>query len=121
MSRFKGTFAALDSRNYRLFVSGQAISVTGTWMQKVAQAWLVLQLTNSGTALGVTAALQQLPTLLIGPWAGLVADRFDKRRVILWTQSLSAVPAVLLGVLTLSGHATFPIVLIGRASCRERV
>src|SRR4051812_34224031 len=77
----------LATRNYRLYFSGQLISVPGTWLQTVAQAWLVLQLTPSGSALGITVALQALPVLLLGPWAGAVADRGDKRRLLLGTQA----------------------------------
>lgn len=112
MKRYlRATFESLGNRNYRLFFTGQTISVMGTWMQKIAQAWLVLELTGSGTLLGITAALQHLPTLLITPWAGLLADRVDKRRILLWTQSAAAVPAVVLGVLTSTGHITLWLVL----------
>lgn len=106
------TFSSLHNRNYRLYFAGQSVSVIGTWTQKVAQVWLVLQLTDSGTMLGVTAALQQLPTLLLTPWGGLLADRVDKRKVLLFTQSAPVVPAVLLGVLTATGHVTIWIVLV---------
>lgn len=105
------TFAALRSRNYRLFFAGQTISVMGTWMQKIAQAWLVLSLTGSGTLLGVTVALQHLPTLLFSPWGGLLADRLDKRRMLLWTQSTAAVPALLLGILTAADRISLWMVL----------
>jgi len=94
------TFRALRHRNFRLYVAGQAVSNCGTWMQKVAQAWLVLELTGSGTMLGLTAAAQQLPLLLFGPWGGLFADRFDKRWVLVWASVGGAVPALCLGVLT---------------------
>src|SRR5688500_13668959 len=92
------TFEALRHRNFRLYLAGNAVSNSGTWMQKVAQAWLVLELTGSGTMLGLTAAAQQLPMLLIGPWGGLLSDRFDKRKILLWTTLGGAIPAVLLGV-----------------------
>ena len=97
------TFRSLRVRNYRLFVAGQLVSVTGTWMQTVAQNWLVLTLTGSGVALGVTVALQFLPTLLFGMWGGLVADRFDKRRVLIVTQVVPAVLAVAMWVLIATG------------------
>jgi MFS family permease len=97
------TFEALRHRNFRLYLAGNAVSNSGTWMQKVAQAWLVLELTGSGTMLGLTAAAQQLPMLLIGPWGGLLSDRFDKRKILLWTTLGGAIPAVLLGVLTATG------------------
>jgi MFS family permease len=109
---FTGTFESLSHRNYRRYFVGQSVSVIGTWMQKVAQAWLVLELTDSGTLLGVTAALQQLPTLLLTPWGGLLADRFDKRKILLCTQVSAAIPALILGILTLSGHVTIWIVFI---------
>lgn len=113
MKRYlRTTFLSLRNRNYRLFFAGQATSITGSWMQKIAQAWLVLELTDSGTLLGVTAALQHLPTLLMGAWAGLLADRLDKRRILLWTQSGAAVPALLLGVLTVTGLVTLWMVLV---------
>ncbi|QBJ96854.1 MFS transporter [Rhodococcus sp. ABRD24] len=97
------TFAALANRNFRCFLSGQAVSLIGTWMQLVAQSWLVLELTGSGTAIGLVVALQTLPVLLLGPYGGVVADRADKRRLMIGLQSLMGVQAVVLGVLTLSG------------------
>src|SRR3954464_534641 len=78
-------FRSLRVRNYRLYASGQLISLTGTWMQRVAQDWLVLELTNSGTALGVVTALQFGPSLVFGLWGGVLADRLDKRRLLLVT------------------------------------
>jgi MFS family permease len=95
--------APLRTRNYRLYFSGQLISVPGTWLQTVAQAWLVLQLTSSGSALGITVALQALPVLVLGPWAGAVADAVDKRVLLLGTQALQGVLALALGVLTVTG------------------
>jgi MFS family permease len=92
------TFSSLRIRNYRLFFVGQLVSVCGTWMQTVAQALLVLQLTHSGTDLGVVVALRFLPLLFFGPWGGLLADRLDKRRVLCVTQTLSG---LLAGVLAL--------------------
>ncbi|WP_036563969.1 MFS transporter [Nocardioides halotolerans] len=108
----RATFDSLHSPNFRRYLSGQGMSVIGTWMQKVAQAWLVLELTDSGAVLGITAALQQLPTLLLTTWGGLLADRLDKRRVLLVTQSAAAVPAVALGVLTLTDHVTIWMVMV---------
>lgn len=97
-------FRSLAIRNYRLFASGQLVSLTGTWMQNVAQDWLVLDLTNrSGTALGITTALQFLPMLLFGLWGGVVADRHNKRRVMLVTQSVQGLLALSLGVLVVTG------------------
>ena len=92
----------LQTRNYRLYFYGQLVSVPGTWLQTVAQAWLVLQLTPSGSALGVTVALQALPVLLLGPWAGAVADGVDKRKLLLATQALQAALALVLGALTVT-------------------
>jgi MFS family permease len=91
------TFHALrHSRNFRLFFTGQAVSVTGTWMQMVAAAWLVLRLTNSGVALGIDTALAFGPILLLGPLGGTLADRLDKRRILLATQVAFAVLALAL-------------------------
>jgi MFS family permease len=100
------TFQALYIRNYRLYWTGGVISNTGTWMQRVAQDWLVLQLTHSGTALGITTGLQFLPFLLVTPLGGLVADRFRKRRVLAITQVSLAVTAGLLGLLAVTGVVT---------------
>ncbi len=101
------TFRSLHIRNYRLFASGQIVSNTGTWMQRVAQDWLVLQLThNNATALGITTGLQFLPMLLLGLWGGLIADRYPKRRLLMITQSTMGLQAVLLGVLAITHVAT---------------
>jgi MFS family permease len=100
------TFRSLSIRNYRLYASGAVVSNVGTWMQRVAQDWLVLQLThNSGSALGITTGLQFLPILLLSPYAGLIADRFPKRRLLQVTQLMLAVPAFILGVLAVTGVA----------------
>ena len=100
------TFRSLSNHNYRLYASGAVVSNVGTWMQRVAQDWLVLQLTNNnGTALGITTGLQFLPILLLSPYAGLIADRFPKRRLLQVTQLMLAVPALTLGVLALTGVA----------------
>jgi len=97
-------FSSLSVRNYRIFFLVQLISVSGTWMQQVAQAWLVLKLTGSGVALGITAALQFLPTLLFASFGGLTADRTDKRKLLMITQLTSGLLALLLAALTLSGR-----------------
>src|SRR5664280_2500609 len=81
------TFAALANPNYRRYFAGQATSLIGTWMQSVAQSWLVLQLTGSGPALGFVVGLQMLPVLVLGPYGGVVADRVDKRRLMVALQS----------------------------------
>jgi MFS family permease len=93
------TFQSLRVRNFRLFIIGQLLSSTGTWMQGVAAPWLVLQLTGSGVALGIDASLQFLPILLFGAWGGVIADRFDNRRVQLVTQVAYAVVAAALWAL----------------------
>lgn len=95
------TFASLAIRNYRLFFIGQGISQSGTWMQTVAQGLLVLQLTGSGTALGVVTALQTLPVLLFGAWGGVIADRFPKRTILYATQTVAGFASLLLGVLVI--------------------
>ena len=98
------TFRSLSNPNYRLYAAGGFVSNTGTWMQRVAQDWLVLQLTaNSGTALGITTGLQFLPILLLSPYAGVIADRFPKRRLLQVTQLMMAGPALLLGLLSVTG------------------
>ncbi len=100
------TFRALANPNYRRYAAGGVVSNVGTWMQRVAQDWLVLQLThNNGTALGITTGLQFLPVLLLSPYAGLIADRFPKRRLLQVTQVMMAVPALLLGALAITGVA----------------
>ena len=91
------------SRNFRLFFVGQIVSVTGTWMQSVAAAWLVLKLTGSSVALGIQLALNFGPILLLGAWAGLLADRRDKRVILIGTQTAFALQALALGVLVFAG------------------
>ncbi|MCW3015480.1 MAG: major facilitator superfamily 1 [Solirubrobacterales bacterium] len=98
--------ASLQIPNFRRFFTGQVISVSGSWMQTVAEAWLVLSLTSSGIALGVSTALQFLPILLLGAWGGLLADRFPKRRLLIATQTLMIVPALTLALLTVTGVVT---------------
>lgn len=97
------TFSSLRIRNYRIFLGAQLISVSGTWMQWVAQSWLVLRITGRGTAVGVVTALSFLPMLVGGAWSGIVADRYDKRRVLIVTQASAAALAVVLGALTAVG------------------
>ncbi len=97
------TFAALSIPNYRRYYAGQAVSLAGTWMQMTAQAWLVLTLTHSSTALGVVVALQTLPVLLLAPYGGVIADRVDKRRLMVALQSAMGVQALILGLLTVTG------------------
>src|SRR6478735_5890224 len=101
------TFRALSNPNYRLYAAGALVSNTGTWMQRVAQDWLVLHVPGSqgGTSVGITTGLQFLPILLLSPYAGLIADRFPKRALLQVTQLMMAVPALLLGLLAVTGHA----------------
>jgi MFS family permease len=106
------TFSSLTIRNYRLWVVGQGISLSGTWMQTVAQGLLVLQLTGSGTALGLVTALQTIPVLLFGPWGGVVADRFPKRRILYVTQAVSAILGLLLGTLVATGAIRIEMVYL---------
>ncbi|MGI8666275.1 MAG: MFS transporter [Jatrophihabitans sp.] len=103
---------SLKVRNYRLYFSGQLISLTGTWAQRVAQDWLVLQLTNSGTALGVVTALQFAPSLLLSLYGGALADRGDKRRLLLLTQTGIGLAALLLGLLDVTGAVRLWHVLV---------
>jgi MFS family permease len=97
------TFSSLRVRNYRLFFVGQSISLTGTWIQRVAQGWLVLDLTGSGTAVGLVTALQFVPLLLLAPLGGVVADRMNKRRLLVLTQGLASLSAATLGAVVLTG------------------
>jgi MFS family permease len=106
------TGRSLKHPNYRRFISGHAVSVIGTWMQRVAQDWLVLELTGSAVAIGTATALQFLPTLLFGVWGGVLVDRFDRLRLIIGTQVASAVLAAVLAVTTLAGGASLALVYV---------
>src|ERR1700735_1850922 len=99
----RGAFAALTSRSYRIYLAGQSLANMGTWMQSIAQDWLVPALTHSATAVGVTMALQFLPMLLFGLHTGLVADRLSKRSILLATQTLNCTAATGLALITLTG------------------
>lgn len=98
--------AVFRHRNYRLFFSGQIVSFMGTWMQTIAQGWLVYSLTGSAAWLGIIGFAQQAPILFLSAYGGTLADRFDKRRILVWTQALSMVLAVVLAALTFSGVVT---------------
>lgn len=100
---FRESFSALQVRNFRLLVSGIFISSIGGWTQRIAQDWLVLTLTGSATAVGITTALQFLPTLLLGMYGGVIADRFPKHKVLLATQLTMGLLAAVLAVITLTG------------------
>lgn len=108
-----GMFAALVVPNFRVYVTGSFVSNIGTWMQRVAQDWLVLELSGgSGVAIGITTALQFLPMLVLSAYGGLIADRFDKRVILKITQAWLAVCAAVLGILAITGVATVPMVYL---------
>ncbi|MHC1729111.1 MAG: MFS transporter [Syntrophobacteraceae bacterium] len=100
---FRQLFRAFRYRNYRLFYLGQGISLVGTWTQQVAISWLVYRVTGSTLLLGVVAFSNQIPTLFFGPFAGVIADRWDRKRLLLWTQVLSMLQALTLAALVLTG------------------
>ena len=97
------SFDSLSVPNYRRYFAGQLVSLSGTWMQTVAAIWLILSLTGCGVAVGLTTALQFLPMLLFGAWGGLIADRMPKRRLLIVTQALMAIPALGLLAVTATG------------------
>ncbi|MDN5919742.1 MAG: MFS transporter [Pseudonocardia sp.] len=118
------TFASLANQNYRRYITGQATSLVGTWMQTVAQSWLVYQLTGSPAVLGTVIAVQTLPMLVLGPYGGVVADRLDKRKLMIGLQSMMGVQALLLGALTVTGtvqlwHVFVLAGLLGLNNCFE--
>jgi MFS family permease len=103
MSNLALAVRALQSRNYRLFFSGQIISLIGTWMTRIATSWLVYRLTDSAVLLGVVGFAGQIPSFLLGPIAGVWVDRWDRHRTLVWTQSLSMIQSFLLAALVLTG------------------
>jgi MFS family permease len=103
---------ALRHRNFRLFFSGQSISLIGTWMTRVATSWLVYRLTGSALLLGTVGFVGQVPTFLLAPFAGVWVDRLNRRNVLLWTQVLAAIQSLLLAGLTLSKRITIGEVLV---------
>ncbi len=103
---------ALRHRNFRLFFGGQTISLIGTWMTRIATAWLVYRLTKSALLLGTVSFAGQIPTFLFAPFAGVWVDRLDRRQVLVWTQTLAMIQSLLLAALTLSGHITIELLLI---------
>jgi MFS family permease len=111
-SRIRQTFVALEERDFRIFWLGQLVSVTGTWMQTVAQGWLVLTLTNSPFVLGLAAAVRSLPVLVLALAAGYVADRFDRRVIVLCTTTAATVVTGVLGILTIAGRVDIATVLV---------
>ena len=106
------TFSSLKIRNYRLYFIGQSISLSGTWMQTIGQAWLVLKLTDSGTALGLVTALQFLPVLFFGPMGGVIADRFSKRKLLVITQSGAGILALILAILVSTNYVKLWMIYI---------
>src|ERR1700728_2051924 len=98
------TFSSLRIRNFRYYFAGQSLSLIGTWMQSIAQSWLVFTRTHSGFDVGLIVALQTLPILLFGPIGGSIADRFGKYRILFYTQALAGAQALVLAVLELTGH-----------------
>lgn len=100
VAAFERTFSSLrGSRNFRLYLAGLFVSAIGTWMNFTASSWLVLKLTGSGTALGLNSALAFGPMLIMGAWGGVLADRFEKRRILMWTQSAYAIVALILSAI----------------------
>lgn len=110
-TRLAASGASLRVRNYRLYFIGQSISVAGTFMQTLAIAFLTLQLTHSGTDLGIATAARLLPFVLLGPVGGVIADRYDRRRLLFFTQSASAIGSLVFALLVVTDVANFPIVL----------
>src|SRR4029453_1387552 len=103
---------ALRHRNYRLFFSGQSVSLVGTWITRIATSWLVYRLTGSELLLGVVGFCGQIPTLLLTPFAGVIVDRLDRRRIMVITQVLSLLQSVALAVLTFTDLITVTQVLV---------
>ena len=112
--------SSLQIPNYRRYFAGQIVSLSGNWMQTVAEMWLILSLTDSGVAVGITAALQFLPMLVFGAWGGVIADRFPKRRLLIFTQATMAAPAVALWALTAAG-AVEPWMVFGLVFTRGAI
>jgi MFS family permease len=120
LRRFRSrTFSALAVPNYRRYYGGQAVSLVGTWMQTIAQGWLLLTLTDSGTALGLLVAVQMTPILLLGPYGGVIADRVDKRRLMILVQACMGSLALALGILSATGQVQVwhVFVLAGLLGC----
>ena len=108
---FSHAWRALRHRNFRLFFGGQSISLIGTWMTRIATAWLVYRLTKSALLLGTVSFAGQIPTFLLAPFAGVLVDRLNRRQVLIWTQTLAMVQSLALAWLTLSHRITVPDVL----------
>jgi MFS family permease len=108
---FSHAWRALRHRNFRLFFGGQTISLVGTWMTRIATAWLVYRLTHSAMLLGVVSFMGQIPTFFLAPFAGVVIDRLNRRHVLLWTQTLAMVQSLVLAWLTLANRITIGEIL----------
>ena len=118
------TFSALSIPNFRRYFFGQSTSLIGTWMQSVAQSWLVFTLTHSATAIGFVLALQTLPVLILGPYGGVIADRVDKRRLMIALQTMMGIQALVLGLLVVMHVVVFweicvLAVVLGLNNCFE--
>jgi MFS family permease len=103
VSKLKPILRALESRNYRLFFAGQAISLVGTWMTQIATVWLVYDLTNSALWLGVVGFSSQIPSFLISPFGGILVDRWNRHRILITTQILAMIQSLTLAALALTG------------------
>src|SRR6204780_3614446 len=109
--RFSHAWRALRHRNFRLFFTGQSISLIGTWMTRVATSWLVYRLTGSALLLGVVSFAGQIPTFLLAPFAGVLVDRLNRRKMLIATQVAAMLQSLALAALTLSHHITIRQVL----------
>lgn len=110
----KFIFRALKYRNFRIFFIGQGVSLVGTWMQVIAMSWLVYRMTNSPFLLGIVGFSSQMPSFVFGPFAGIIADRFNRHRLLIITQALSMIQALILAVLTLTGTiAVWHLIVLG--------
>ncbi|HUX43313.1 MAG TPA: MFS transporter [Terracidiphilus sp.] len=109
--RFEHAWRAMRHRNFRLFFGGQSISLIGTWMTRIATSWLVYRLSHSALLLGTVGFAGQIPTFLLAPFAGVLVDRVDRRKVLLWTQALAMLQSLALAWLTLSHRITIAEIL----------
>src|SRR6201996_8816535 len=109
---YSHAWRALRHRNFRLFFGGQTISLIGTWMTRVATSWLVYRLTKSSLLLGPGGFAGQIPTFLLAPFAGVIVDRMDRRKVLVWTQTLAMVQSLLLAWLTLAHRINITEILL---------
>src|SRR5919109_2649022 len=116
--QFRRILRALQHRNYRLFYAGQSISLIGTWMQRIAMSWLVYRLTGSTFLLGVVGFASQIPTFLLAPFTGVLVDRYNRHRILIVTQTLAMVQALILALLILTkaisiAHIIFLSICLG--------